>query len=79
MKLQIIETPNGRFVFAGDVPCELALEYDDMRGVENAKRVGISIAANIAKKHGRRLNNRVFDSRKDAIAFALAKGYKIDA
>ena len=74
--LHIIRYPSGRFGYVGRVPEILAME-GCAEDAANAKVVGMTIAQGIAKRAGRTLKNRSFETYDAAVAFAQSHGFKI--
>ena len=70
-KLNLIETPNGRFHFVGNVPASLALMRKDGQpltdeDIENGRHVGVEIA---------RLKTRSWPDKYSALADAVREGF----
>ena len=71
--LHVIELPNGRFGYVGDVPREIAFTAKDGGTADFAE---IQKACSFGARFGN-VKSRSFDSREDAVTFAHAHGYEV--
>jgi hypothetical protein len=75
--LSILECPNGRYMFVGSVPPQLAVETNDPSLIEVGARCGLGLAHKIAERRGKYIRTRTWDSLADAAAEAARLGYEI--
>ncbi len=77
-QLSIIQYPSGRWGFVGSVPKDLAIRHRDNRTLSDAEFREYSQASNPSMVK-RRCNyvEPVFNTREDAVAFALESGVTI--
>lgn len=77
MSCNILRASSGKYTFVGTIPVRLAFIFEDAEDARIAAQHGLGLAKQIAKKNGRTIKSRTFDTEQDARDFAHGMGIEV--